>query len=132
MNKALPESFQPYVGLSSVFAADESTESRLPEDSRLQPIDAAVEAQLRAMLEAETFERLILEAVRPEVVDRNVLAPSRFHVLRDEITERLENRLRHTRDADEAAELQAAVTILRQRAREHELGESLRYALIKG
>lgn len=132
MNKPLPEAFHPHVGLSSIFAADVSAESRLPEDSRLQPIDAAVEAHLRAMLEAETFDRLILEAVRPEVVDRNVLAPSRFHVLRDEITARLEQRLRFTAEPEERDELQAAVDVLRRRAREHELGETLRYALIKG
>lgn len=132
MNKALPEAFHPYVGLTSVFATDAGSESRLPEDSRLQPIDAAVEAQLQAMLQAETFERLILEAVRPEVLDRNVLAPSRFHTLRDEIIQRLEARLRQTSDADEHSEVRAALDLLRLRAREHELGESLRYALIKG
>jgi hypothetical protein len=66
------------------------------------------------------------------VVDRNVLAPSRFHVLRDEITARLEQRLRFTDEPDERDELQAAIDVLRRRAREHELGESLRYALIKG
>jgi hypothetical protein len=104
----------------------------LPEDSRLQPIDAAVEAQLRAMLRAETFDSVILDAVRPKAFDRAVLAPARFHLLREAVTVRLTALQRQTVVSEDALELQAAADLLRARSREHELGESLRYALLKG
>ncbi|HRE05575.1 MAG TPA: hypothetical protein PKX00_08200 [Opitutaceae bacterium] len=132
MSTRLPEAFQPSVGLSSVFSGDETDGARLPEDSRLQPIDAAVEAQLRAMLRAETFDSVILDAVRPKVFDRAVLAPARFHLLREAVTARLTALQRQTGVPEDALELQAAADLLRARSREHELGESLRYALLKG
>lgn len=132
MSLDLPEAFQPRVGLSSVAAAVDPTTTRLPDDSRLQPIDAAMEAQLRAMLQADTFDALILAAVRPRVFDRAVLAPHRFHALREEITERLVELEGQATHGDQIAELHAAASLLRARSREHALGETLRYALLKG
>lgn len=132
MKKALPEAFQPRLGLSSIFLTGESETSKLPDDSRLQPIDVAVDAHLRAILRAETFESLILEAVRPKVFDRAVLGPSRFHLLREEISARLRELQRQTAAPEQAAELKAALAVLAARSSEHELGEALRYALIKG
>ncbi len=132
MNKLLPEAFQPWVGLTDVALADESPSSRLPADSRLQPIDAAVEAQLRIMLRADTFDALILEAVRPSAFDRGVLAPARFHQLREAVSARLAARRLVAASPEETAELAAAAAVLRTRTNEHELGEALRYALLKG
>lgn len=130
MIKTLPEAFEPKIGLSSV-ASVEETDVGLPDDSRLQPIDAAVEAQLRAILQAHTMDAVILEAVKPKAYDRTVLAPPRFHALREEVTARLQQ-LEHVAPADQRAELQAAAAVLRARSREHELGETMRYALLKG
>ncbi len=132
MNKRLPEAFEPRLGLTSVFASDENDGMRLPEDSRLQPIDAAVEAQLRAILQAETFDALILDAVRPKAFDPSVLAPSRFHLLREEITDRLTELRGSAATGEQRGEFDAAIALLRARSREHELGETLRYALLKG
>lgn len=131
MTRTLPEAFQPRVGLSSIFAVEDAGPAHLPDDSRLQPIDAAVEAQLRAMLQADTFDAQILGAVRPEAFDRTVLAPARFHALREEISARLAELRRHA-GREAAGELDAALAVLRARANEHELGETLRYALLKG
>lgn len=132
MNHRRPEAFEPRLGLTSVEASDDSATARLPDDSRLQPTDAAVEVQLRAILQADTVDALILEAVRPQAFDRAVLAPSRFHLLREEVTARLDELQRGVEAPQHAAELKAAATLLRARSREHELGETLRYALLKG
>lgn len=132
MIKALPEFFEPRVGLSSVADADNDATSRLPDDARLHPIDASVEARLRAILQADTIDALILDAVKPLAFDREILAPSRFHVLREEVLARLVSLQGHARTAEEMGELQAAATLLRTRSREHELGETMRYALLKG
>jgi BMFP domain-containing protein YqiC len=132
LNTHLPEAFQPHVGLSSVGSGDETGAALLPQDSRLQPIDAAVEAHLRAMLQAETFDSLILDAVRPMAFDRQVTAPARFHSLREAVIARLAALEVRATDPGEAAELRAAVDLLGRRSREHELGEALRYALLKG
>ncbi len=132
MNSKLPEAFHPRIGLTDIALSDESPHAKLPDDSRLQPIDASVEAQLRAMLQATTFDSMILDAVRPQAFDRNILAPSRFHILRDEITARLTALQRTAASPAEAAELLAAVNLLHARSSEHELGEALRYALLKG
>lgn len=132
MSRLLPEAFHPQVGLSAILLTESAEGARLPDDSRLQPIDAAVEARLRAMLQAETFDRLILEAVRPSVADREVLSPGRFHALRGEVMAKIGMLYQNTRDADERAELKAAWELLQRRTSEHELGEALRYALIKG
>jgi hypothetical protein len=128
----LPDSFHPHVGLTDIALTDEAVRDRLPDDSRLQPIDAAVEAQLKAMLKADSFDAVILAALRPASFDREVLAPSRFHTLRDAVLARMQERLSTTPNADEAAELRAATDLLRARGHEHELGQTLRYALIKG
>jgi len=132
MSRALPEAFEPRVGLSSVGASDDSFATRLPDDARLQPIDAAVEAQLRAILQAKTIDHLILAAVRPVAFDRDVLAPARFHGLREAITTRLAGLQQAATHPEQIAECQAAATLLRARSSEHELGETLRYALLKG
>jgi hypothetical protein len=132
MNAPLPEAFQPHIGLTLVESGDETGAALLPEDSRLQPIDAAVEAHLRAMLQAETFDSLILEAVRPTAFDRGVTAPARFHGLREALILRFAALQAGASDPAEAAELRAAAELLRRRSREHELGEALRYALLKG
>jgi len=49
MSLDLPEAFQPRVGLSSVAAAVDPTATRLPDDSRLHPIHAAMEATLAGL-----------------------------------------------------------------------------------
>lgn len=133
MKKDPPEAFHPHVGLTRIELVDQAPDrEELPADSRLHPADAAVEARLRLLLQAETFDAMILEAVRPGVFDRDVLAPSRFHLLRERITARLGELQARTRSPAAAAELGAAVEILQRRATEHELGEALRYALLKG
>lgn len=132
MNTPLPEAFRPHIGLTCVESGDETGAALLPEDSRLQPIDAAVEAHLRAMLQADTFDSLILEAVRPTAFDRGVTAPARFHGLREALILRFTALQAGAADPAEAAELRAAAELLRRRSREHELGEALRYALLKG
>jgi hypothetical protein len=133
MRPELPEGFQQHLGLSSIVLVDEAPDrEELPSDSRLQPADAAVEVRLQGLLQAETFDHLILEAIRPEVFDREMLAPSRFHLLRERVTDRLTALRAATRAPEPAAELDAALEVLLRRSREHELGEALRYALLKG
>jgi hypothetical protein len=133
MKKEPPEAFRPHLGLTRIELVDQAPDhEELPADSRLHPIDTAVEARLRLLLQAETFDAMILDAVRPGVFDRDVLAPSRFHQLRERITTRLVEMQATTRSPEAAAELAAAVEILHRRATEHELGEALRYALLKG
>lgn len=133
MKKEPPVSFHPHVGLTRIELVDEAPDhEELPADSRLHPIDSAVEARLQLLLQAETFDAMILDAVRPGVFDRDVLAPCRFHQLRERIAERLVELHAAARSPEIAAELAAAGEILRRRAAEHELGEALRYALLKG
>ncbi len=133
MKKDPPEAFHPHLGLTRIELVDEAPDrEELPADSRLHPIDSAVEARLQLLLQAETFDAMVLDAVRPGVFDRDVLAPSRFHVIRENITARLVELQAASRSPAAAAELGAAVEILRRRATEHELGEALRYALLKG
>jgi len=133
MNPSLPEAFRHYVGLSSIALVDEHPDgAELPADSRLQPIDASVEVRLRTLLQADTFDGLMLEAVRPKVYDRAVLAPSRFHALRDQVENRLRTLALTTIDPEQKTELRNASTLLQTLAAQHELGEALRYALLKG
>lgn len=128
----LPDSFQPRLGLASIEVADESPRPLLPEDSRLQPIGAAVERQLEAMLQAETFEKVMLDALRPQVGDSRILHPSVFHPMREQVREALKHALAHETDASVTEDLQAALELLRQLGQAHELGEQYRYALLKG
>ena len=91
-----------------------------------------MDARLQRRPQAETYAARSRDAVRPGVFDRDVLAPSRFHQLRERITARLVELQATTRSPEAGAELAAAVEILHRRATEHELGEALRYALLKG
>ncbi len=133
MKPLLPEAFRQYLGLSSIALIDEAQNgAQLPEDHRLQPIDAGIEARLQALLQADTFDTMILEAVRPKAFDRNVLAPSRFHQLCAGVTAQFARRLPLAAGPAAAEELHAAIAVLRLRSSEQELGEALRYALLKG
>lgn len=132
MMQLLPEAFQPRVGLASIELADESPTPLLPEDSRLQPIDAAVERQLESILQAETFEKVMLDALRPHVQDRNILRPGVYHPLREEVLGELAAALQGEKDAAVAQELRAAVDLLQHLGVVHDLGEQYRYALLKG
>lgn len=132
MMQLTPEAFQPRLGLSSIELADESSTPLLPEDSHLQPINAAVERQLEAMLHAETFEKVVLDALRPQVQDQSVLHPSVFHPLREQVQNNLRQELSWQTDATVLDELKAAVGLLDHLGAVHELGEQYRYALLKG
>lgn len=127
-----PEAFQPRIGLSSIELADESPTPLLPEDSHLQPINAAVERQLEAMLQAETFEKTVLDALRPHVQDQSVLHPSVFHPLREQVLSNLRQELDQQTDPSLADDLRSAISLLEHLGAVHELGEQYRYALLKG
>ncbi len=128
----LPESFQPRLGLASIELSDESPHPLLPEDSRLQPIDAAVERQLEAMLQAETFEKVMLDALRPLVHDRSILLPGIFHPLREQVLDSLKAALPHESDPAVCTDMETAMELLDQLGEAHALGEQYRYALLKG
>lgn len=128
----LPEAFQPRIGLASIELADESPQSLLPDDSHLQPINAAVEKQLEAMLQAETFEKLILDALRPHVQDLAVLHPSVFHPMREEVAIKLTQEAQIQTNLAVVSELRSALALLDHLGQVHDLGEQYRYALLKG
>ncbi|MBB5037716.1 type III secretion apparatus assembly protein SctX [Prosthecobacter dejongeii] len=132
MMQLTPEAFQPRVGLSSIELADESPHPLLPEDTHLQPINAAVERQLEAMLQAETFEKVVLDALRPQVQDQSVLHPSVFHPLRDQVMRSLLQEASQQEDPNILEELKAAINLLEHLGAVHDLGEQYRYALLKG
>lgn len=126
------QSFQSHLGLASIEVADESSEPLLPQDSRLQPIEAAVERQLETLLQAETFEKVILDALRPRVRDQSMLLPSAFHALREEVLNLFYHAATANADPATAQDLQAAVALLNDLGAAHDLGEQYRYALLKG
>jgi hypothetical protein len=132
MMQLLPEAFQPRIGLASIELADESPHSLLPDDSHLQPINAAVERQLESMLQAETFEKVMLDALRPRVQDQSVLHPSVFHPMREEVAVKLHEESKTQTDLAVLQELRAAMALLEHLGDVHELGEQYRYALLKG
>lgn len=127
------DSFKPYLGLSSIeLAGDVGDIDLLPEASGMDPIDAAVEARLEAILNARDYERVMLDAIRPEVADRSILKPGRFHAIRRQILAKLEEA--EKKDGEPAARQEevALAQLLRKLGADHELGEHYRYALLKG
>jgi len=132
MTHLLPDSFQPRLGLASIELADESPTPLLPEDSELQPIDAAVERKLEQMLLAETFEKVMLDALRPKVHDSSILRHGTFHQLRESVLASLRDALAEQAVPVVKSELAAAVQLLEHLGQVHELGEQYRYALLKG
>jgi hypothetical protein len=132
MSRLLPDSFQPRLGLASIEISHEESAPMLPEDSRLQPIDASVEAQMEAILHANTFERVMLDAIRPRVEDQSMLRPGVFHLMREEILKALEAALQDTADPQQRDEIQGVIALLKGLGADHDLGEQYRYALLKG
>jgi len=128
----LPDSFRPSMGLASIELANESETSQLPSDSSLQPIDAAVEKQLEQMLQPVTFERVMLDALRPKVTDHSILRPGAFHALRDQVLHRLAEAQPKAPDPTSAEEIRVAIAFLHHLGEIHNLGEQYRYALLKG
>lgn len=132
MTHLLPDSFQPRLGIASIELTDHASNSLLPEDARLQPIDAAVERQLEILLQAETFEKVMLDAMRPRVNDQSILQPGLYHWLREEVLVKLDYQLHDTSDRALAKELQSGIDLLKHLGDAHDLGEQYRYALLKG
>jgi hypothetical protein len=128
----LPDSFKPYVGLSAIELTDVPLTSLLPDDAQLQPADASVEAQLEQLLQAKTFQKVMLDALRPKVEDRSILHPSKFHTLRAEVLEKLAGAADGESDPEVKQELLEATSLLLKLGQAHELGEQYRYALLKG
>jgi hypothetical protein len=132
MARLLPESFQSRLGLASIEISHEAVTPLLPDDSRLQPIDASVEAQMEAILHAQTFERVMLDAIRPALSDQSMLRPGVFHLMREELVNSLKTALGTTADPAFLDEIQAVLGFLQDLADDHALGEQYRYALLKG
>lgn len=128
----LPDAFKPYLGLSSIEVTDQPINPQLPEDNHLQPINAAVEAQLEELLQAKTFHKVMLDTLRPQVEDRSILHPVNFHPLRGQVLDKLTQALKEEADPDLRRELFEAAGLLQQLGQAHELGEQYRYALLKG
>ena len=128
----LPDSFRPSMGLASIELANEPDTTQLPDDSSLQPIDAAVEKQLEEILQPLTFEKVMLDALRPQVADHGILRPGAFHALRDQILQRLVEAHPKAPDAAAAEEVRSAAAFLHHLSEIHSLGEQYRYALLKG
>ncbi len=128
------DSFRPYIGLSSIELSSglEDGVPLLPEDSGLDPIDAAVEARLAAILEAKNFDRVMLDAIRPNVEDHSILKPGRFYSIRREILEKLRQVLQSENGSEAQEELNALAKLLEKLAADHDLGEHYRFALLKG
>jgi hypothetical protein len=120
------------MGLASIELANEPDTTQLPDDSSLQPIDAAVEAKLEEMLQPRTFERVMLDALRPRVEDHSILKPGTFHALRDQILRNLDEALILAPDKEASKDVLAAMDFLRHLGEVHSLGEQYRYALLKG
>jgi hypothetical protein len=128
----LPESFKPHVGLTSIELTDHPLTPQLPDDTHLQPTDAGVEAQLEELLQAKTFQKVMLDALRPKVEDRSILHPSKFHPLRTQVIEKLAAAAEREKDPEVKQGLLEATSLLLQLGQAHELGEQYRYALLKG
>lgn len=130
--KTLPESFLPHIGISQVELADETEGPMLPQDVELHPVDAAVENQLEELLRAQTFHKMMLDALHPVVRDQSILRPGKFHQLRLEVMQQLESAIAETSDEAAQRELFETLGLLRQMGISHELGEQYRYSLLKG
>ena len=120
------------MGLASIELANEPEAAQLPDDSALQPINAAVEAKLEEMLQPRTFERVMLDSLRPHVEDHSILRPGPFHALRDQVLRRLDEALIKAPDKTASKEILTAMEFLRHLGEVHSLGEQYRYALLKG
>lgn len=134
MSNLTPDSFKPHLGLSSIELSDGIDPAEaLPDTVGMDPIDASVEARLASILEAKNFERVMLESIRPEVTDRSIMQPGRFHALRRQILEKLELPAGTNPKGDpEGRELEELAALLRKLGEDHDLGEHYRYALLKG
>ena len=128
------ESFRPHLGLSSIELSSGAEEGPLlPDDSGLDPIDAAVESRLSAILDARNFERVMLDAIRPGIIDSTILKPGPFHALQREIALKVEAARGDAAGGPDAqVELRALSALLEKLGADHELGEHYRYALLKG
>lgn len=131
--KMLPDAFQPRLGIASVEHWDEQEVlALLPEDSRLQPIDAAVEAKMEEILHARTFEATVMEAFRPRAGAGGLPSPHEFYSMREKLLQRLQELAPEAKDPAVAEDLRRAAALLQQQVQVHALGEQYRYALLKG
>lgn len=128
----VPGPLQPNVGLTGIEFWDGNEEVSLPDDSRLSPIDSPVEAKLQEILIANTFDRVILDAIRPDIVEREILHPRNYYALRDDLIAKFEAALPKMTDATFKAEVSAALEQLKTQSEFHNHGEQYRYALLKG
>ena len=134
MSNLTSDSFKPHVGLSSIELSDGiDPADALPDAAGMDPIDASVEARLASILVAKDFERVMLDAIQPDVGDRSIVKPGRFHALRRQILEKLEMSGGSGNPTEPVTQELAELTaLLKKLGEDHDLGEHYRYALLKG
>ncbi|MBV8967636.1 MAG: hypothetical protein JO331_01055 [Verrucomicrobia bacterium] len=127
----VPEAFRQGLGLSSIELWDDTAASRLPQTEQLHPNIELVPAHLPAILDAQTFERWILQALHPKITDRSILAPGRYIQLRQRVLNKLLAMRSAATDPERQTDLDRAIELLHQESRDYELGQEFRYALLK-
>ncbi|WP_298208956.1 hypothetical protein [Acidovorax sp.] len=86
-------------GIDSITYAGQGAQMTLPERGESAPPDVGARAQLSALLDKPSIDDLLDTALRPQIINRDLLVPSRFR-------EGLDSALQHLRDA--AAQQQSA------------------------
>lgn len=79
-------------GIDSITYAQQGGQMSLPERGESAPPEMGARAQLSALLDKPSIDDLLDAALRPQIINRDLLVPSRFR-------EGLDNALQHLRDA---------------------------------
>lgn len=130
MSTSISHSLSLNTGLADVLTAQDLEGAQLPQLASFAPSEEAMEAQL-PQLQASVFDDRVLSALRPILKNRDILSPSRYQALADQMPAALESAAANAPEGESRDVLLAAAGLLKEEKTLRDLLSLLRHALHK-
>ncbi len=120
-------------GIDSITHVRGETASAMPERGDAPPPDVGVRAQLDILLQKPSLDNRLDAALRPQLQNRELLSPGRFHEALNGVIQHLRQVAQNGPDAPEQSRvLNRAVRLLTDESQLRELVQAYRSALYQG
>ena len=116
-------------GIERVLPRVETTAPRLPEAAEVDPGVGRAERQLDDVLFPPSLEQSLVEALRPEISQREILTPVGYEAALAETAQQLEQAARENADTTQRERLQQASDLLQDEMELRELLRTYRHLL---
>ncbi|MDR1437717.1 MAG: hypothetical protein LBI69_01505 [Puniceicoccales bacterium] len=131
-----PEKFSLDIGLEKITTnRNQQRVPRLPERGEIGPSDGRIEERLQEIIDLKTFESILIDALRPNIKNRQLLLPVHFRRCLISLCDSL-RKLSAEKNGEETEEIKALLSLLETHLREetgrNELLEQYRLMILMG